>query len=80
MESGPPVVEYHADRPPTRTWGLSRPVWALVSGFCAFVEFASDFATGGRIGGWGDVVFIVGFAALGLVAFINAVRPPTRAG
>ncbi len=80
MNSQPPTIEYRTDPVPTRTWGLSRPVWWLVCGFCAFVELAADVATNGRVNGWADIVFIIGFATVGLVSFINAVRPPTRAG
>jgi hypothetical protein len=80
MDSQPPIIEYRADPAPRRTWGLSRPVWGLICGFCVFVELAANFATNGRVNGWGDIVFIIGFAAAGLVAFINTVRPPTRAG
>jgi hypothetical protein len=62
-----------------RLWGLSRGVWLLVAGFCAFAEFAAAFATNGRMGGWGDVVFVLVFAWVGVVAFINAVRLLWRA-
>jgi hypothetical protein len=59
---------------------MSRYVWLLVAGFCAFVEFAGAFAANGRINGWSDVVFVLFFACLGVVAFVNALRAPWRAG
>jgi hypothetical protein len=52
----------------------------LVAGFCAFVEFAAESATNGRMNGWGDVVLILAFACAGVVAFINALRLLWRAG
>ena len=57
-----------------RVWGFSRNVWLLVAGFCAFVEFAGDFATGGRINGWEDVAFVLVFAIVGVIAFVNALQ------
>lgn len=57
-----------------RVWGLSRPIWVLVAGFCAFAEFAGAFVTNGRIAGWDDIGFITVFAVLGVVALINAMR------
>ncbi|MEA2735239.1 MAG: hypothetical protein QOE14_1690 [Humisphaera sp.] len=80
MSNEPPIVNYEAKPPASRTWGLSRPVWLLIAGFCAFVEFAGLFATNGRINGWGDIAFIAVFAALGVVALINAIRPVRQAG
>ena len=63
-----------------RLWGLSRYVWLLIAGFCGFIEFAGAFATNGRINGWGDVTFVLVFAVLGVIAFINALRLLWRAG
>ena len=73
-----PPIEYRAERPPTRTWGLSRPVWGLVSGGCAVVDLGGELATNGRLNGWADLAFVVAVATLGLVAFANAVRPARR--
>jgi hypothetical protein len=80
MTNEAPIVDYAPKQPATRTWGLSRPVWLLVAGFCAFVEFAGWFATNGRINGWGDIAFIVALAGIGVVALINAIRPVRQAG
>lgn len=66
--------------PVPRVWGMSRHVWLLVAGFCAFVEFAGAFATNGRVNGWGGVAFIVVFAVVGVIAFMNALRLLWRAG
>ena len=63
-----------------RVWGLSRPVWLLLAAFCGFVEFARAFATNGRVNGWGDLAFILVFAVLGVMAFVNALRLLWRAG
>jgi hypothetical protein len=79
MANEPPIVDYALKPPATRTWGLSRPVWFLVAGFCGFVEFAGWFATNGRINGWGDIAFIVVLAGIGLVALINGLRPVRQA-
>ena len=80
MTNERPIVDYAPNPPETRTWGLSRPVWLLVAGFCAFVEFAGWFATNWRMNGWSDIVFIAVLAAIGLVALINAIRPVRQAG
>ena len=80
MANEPRIVDYEPKPPASRTWGLSRPVWLLVAGFCAFVEFAGWFATNGRINGWGDVAFFAALPALGLVALINAMRPVRQPG
>lgn len=41
---------------------MSRPVWLCAAVACAVILAAGEFATGGRISGWGDVAFIVVFA------------------
>jgi hypothetical protein len=61
-----------------RVWGLSRSVWLMVAGFCAFVEFAGAFATNGRINDGSDVIFVLAFACLGVVALVNALRLTSR--
>ena len=75
-------LDYSANLAPrrARVWGMSARVWLLLAGFCAFVEFAGSFATGGRIGGWADRAFIAAVAAVGLVALINALRAVRRSG
>jgi hypothetical protein len=62
-----------------RLWGMPRSVWLLIAGFCAFAEVAGNFATNGRINGWGDIAFVLSFASIGVVAFINALRLLWRA-
>jgi hypothetical protein len=80
-ESDPLNYESKTTVPPVpRVWGLSRYVWLLIAGFCAFVEFAGAFATNGRVNGRGDVAFIVVFAVVGVIAFVNALRLLWRAG
>jgi hypothetical protein len=59
---------------------MSRGVWLLVAAFCAFIELAANFATNGRVNGWGDISFIVVFAAIGLIALLNAGRLAWQAG
>jgi len=61
-----------------RVWGLSRFVWLLIACFCAFVGFAGAFATNGHINSPNDVAFVLAFACLGVVAFVNALRLPWR--
>jgi len=78
MDNEPPVLDYEVKSPVSRAWRLSRPVWLLIAGFCGFVEFAGWFSTNGRVNGWGDLLYIIAFAALGLVALANAVRPVKR--
>jgi hypothetical protein len=75
LDDPPPILNYAPRTPTSRTWGISRPVWALVAAFCAFVEPAGWMATGGRINGGLDWLFILVFGVVGLVALINAVRP-----
>jgi hypothetical protein len=78
----PPPIDYESKKvvpEVPRVWGMSRGVWLLVGGFCAFVESAAHFAANGRIQGWGDMVFVLAFACLGVVAFMNALRLLWRA-
>jgi hypothetical protein len=81
MSSKPPIFDYEPIKlnRVTRVWGISRPIWVIVAGSCAFVEFAGWFATDGRINGWGDVTFVAAFAAIGLIALMNAIRPIWKA-
>jgi hypothetical protein len=73
-------LDYERKPPaPPRVWGLSRHVWLLIFGFCALVELGAEFATNGRINGWGDVLFTLFFAVLGIVALLNAIRALWRA-
>ena len=67
-------IDYEPRRAPAtrRVWGLSQPVWFLIAGFCAFAEAAGAVATRGRINGAGDAVFVVAFAAAGLLGLVNA--------
>lgn len=78
MHPRPTPSQSRTDGASTRTWGLSRPLWALVAGFCLLAEAGGQLATGGRLNGWSNILFIIAFAAVGLVAFINAVRPVPR--
>jgi hypothetical protein len=63
---------------PLNRWRLSWWIWLSIAAFCAFAEFAGNFSTGGRINGWSDVIFIVAFAFLGLIAFINSLYGVSR--
>ena len=76
MTPEPPILDYDPSRrrQPRGVWGLSFAVWWLVAGFCEFLELAGNFATNGRINGWDDVAFVIGFAVVGLVAFLNGLR------
>ena len=62
-----------------RVWGVPRVMWTAIAGFSAFFEWAGNFATGGRVMGFSDIVFIIGFAVVGVVALLNAIRPASRA-
>jgi hypothetical protein len=68
------IVDYEAKAPALRTRQLSRPVWLLLAGLCGFVEFSGWFSTNGRVNGWGDIAFIIGFAVLGVGALLNGLR------
>jgi hypothetical protein len=73
----PPILDYDQTRrrrQPIRVWGLSGVVWWLLAGCCGFLELAGNFATNGRINGWGDVAFVIGFAAIGIIALVNGLR------
>jgi hypothetical protein len=68
------MVDYDAKASVSRTWGLSCPIWLLITGLCGFVECAGWFAMNGRVNGWGDIAFYLTFSVVGLVALVNTLR------
>jgi hypothetical protein len=58
---------------PVRAWGLSRRAWIIIFGVSAGLVFACDIGNGPP-NGLRDLIPLIGFGAVGLVAFINAVR------
>jgi hypothetical protein len=82
VDDRPPMFDHQPKQQTSRVWGLSCPVWLLVAGFCAFIEFVAWFATDGFKFGfsWSEMSFVVAFAAIGLVALLNAIRLMWNAG
>ena len=75
MTDKPPMIEYEPrPRPASRTWGMSRPMWWLLAGFCAVIELSSGFAMHGRPSSTGDSVVQLVLGAVGILALINAIR------
>jgi hypothetical protein len=82
LQQRPVNLDYQSAPKPRRTFWRWRIAWLLVAGVCAAMEVAILRATNWRFDGWPDKVFIWSFAAFGLLALVNAIRPPRgrRAG
>jgi hypothetical protein len=60
---------------PAKVWGLSRPLWLLVAGYCVLTEYLGWILLDARVDRWDYITFVVTFAIPGLVALIISTRP-----